>query len=174
MGGQLIRRWKRPLYIMAKPPLANRKQLIRLCAALDIDITYAPERWHSTFMPLGESSPTAIAAVHRILGQFDAEPFWVAFDHIEGNTLKPRKGQRAPGLFQRALAKRLSASGVPLPSYEFGLHLNLKYGDASNRRAAFPLITWLVEEIVLIESTGGRHIDHGQWRLERRQLSLGF
>jgi 2'-5' RNA ligase len=174
MASQLIWRWKRPLYIVAKPPPANRKQLTRLCAAFDIDITYAPERWHSTLLPLGESSPATIAAVHQALGQFDAEPFWVGFDHIEGNTLQPHKGQRAPGAFQRALTKRIAACGVPLPSYEFGLHLNLKYGDASNRRAAFPLITWLVEEIILIESTGGRHIDRGQWKLERRQLSLGF
>ena len=174
MGGQLTWRWKQPLYLVAKPPLASRKQLIRLCAALDIDINYSPERWHSTFLPLGESSPTTIAAVHRAFRQFDAEPFWVAFDHIEGNTLKPRKGQRAPGFFQRDLARRIAASGVALPPYEFGLHLNLKYGDAPDRRAAFPLVTWLVEEIILIESTGGRHIDRGQWHLERRQLSLGL
>lgn len=140
MGGQTIRRWRKPLYLMIKPRLLERAAMIRLCAALGIEISYAPERWHSTLLPLGESLPATIGNVHRALERLDADPFRVAFDHIEGDTLKPRKGQRAPGYFQRMLAARIARSGVPVPDYAFSLHLNLAYGGTSVRRAAVPPI----------------------------------
>lgn len=174
MGGQTIRRWRKPLYLMIKPRLLERAAMIHLCAALGIEINYAPERWHSTLLPLGESLPATIGNVHRALEQLDAEPFRVAFDHIEGDTLKPRKGQRAPGYFQRMLATRIARSGVPVPDYAFSLHLNLAYGGTSVRRAAVPPIEWPVEEILLIESGSGRHVDHGRWPLIDRQGSFGF
>lgn len=43
MGRQMIRRWDKPLYLMFKPPPPDREDLIRLCAALGIEIDYAPE-----------------------------------------------------------------------------------------------------------------------------------
>lgn len=174
MDTPTIRKWRRPLYVMIKPRPSERAALVRLCAALGIEISYAPERWHSTLLPLGESTRSTIDAVHRAMRTFDAEPFPVAFDHIEGDTLKPRKGQRAPGSLQRALATRIARCGIPLPDYAFSLHLNLAYGGTSVRRVAIPPIAWPVDEILLIESGSGRHIDHGRWQLERRQLSLGF
>ena len=97
------RRWHKPLYLMIKPRPLERTAMIRLCAALGIEISYAPERWHSTLLPIGESTASMIEAIHRALKAFDAEPFPIVFDHIEGDTLKPRRGQRAPGHFQRAL-----------------------------------------------------------------------
>lgn len=174
MGRQLIRRWYKPLYLMFKPPPPDRQGLIRLCAALGIEIDYAPERWHGTLLPIGETTRAAIDAVHRALDCFHAGPFPVAFDHIEGDTLKPRKGQRAPGAFQRTLAKRIAASGLELPLYAFGLHLNLRYGDSSTRRARVPLIEWPVTEIHLVESGGGRHVHHGRWPLIDRQGAFDF
>lgn len=174
MGAQAIRQWRRPLYLMIKPRLLERTAMIRLCAVLGIEIGYAPERWHSTLLPVGERSLATIGSVHRALQGFDAAPFRVAFDHIEGDTLKPRKGQRAPGHFQRALAARIAGCGVPLQAYAFSLHLNLAYGGTSIRRAAVPLIEWPVEEILLIESGNGRHVEHGRWRLIDRQGSFGF
>lgn len=174
MGGQTKRQWRRPLYLMIKPRLLERTAMIRLCAALGIEISYAPERWHSTLLPIGESTEPAIDAIHRAMQAFDAEPFPVAFDHIEGDTLKPRKGQRAPGYFQRALVARIARCGVPLPDYAFSLHLNLAYGGSSVRRAAIPPIEWPVDEILLIESGNGRHIDHGRWRLIDRQGAFAF
>lgn len=174
MERQMIRRWDRPLYLMFKPPPLDREGLIRLCAALGIEIDYAPERWHGTLLPVGETTFAAIDAVHRALEPFQADPFPVAFDHIEGDTLKPRKGQRAPGMFQRALARRIRSSGLDLPSYAFRLHLNLKYGGNPTRRARVPLIEWPVAEIHLVESGGGRHIHHGRWPLIDRQGSFDF
>ncbi|WP_423606620.1 2'-5' RNA ligase family protein [Sphingomonas sp. MS122] len=159
---------------MIKPRSLERTAMIRLCAALGIEISYAPERWHSTLLPIGESTRQAIEAVHEALRMFDAEPFPVAFDHIEGDTLKPRKGQRSPGAFQRALAARLARCGIALPAYAFSLHLNLAYGGTSVRRAAIPLIEWRVDEILLIESGSGRHIDHGCWSLSARQGAFAF
>ena len=171
---QAIRQWRRPLYLMFKPRPRERAALVRLCAALGIEIVYAPERWHSTLLPIGESTRQAIAAIHEALRVFDAEPFSVAFDHIEGDTLKPRKGQRAPGCFQRALTARIARCGVPLPDYAFSLHLNLAYGGTSVRRAAVPPIEWPVDEILLIESGSGRHVEHGRWPLTVRQAAFAF
>lgn len=159
---------------MIKPGPPERAALIRLCAALGIEISYAPERWHSTLLPIGESAQPTISKVRCALERFDAEPFRIAFDHVEGDTLKPRKGQRAPGYFQRTLAACIARCGVPLPDYVFSLHLNLAYGGTSVRRAAIPPIEWPVEEILLIESGGGRHVDHGRWPLSARQGSFGF
>lgn len=174
MGGHATRQWRRPLYLMIKPRPCERAALIRLCAALGIEIGYAPERWHSTLLPIGESVPATIGNVRRALERFDAHPFPIAFDHIEGDTLKPRKGQRAPRYLQRALAARIARCGVPLPDYQFSLHLNLAYGGTSVRRAAVPPIEWPVEEVLLIESGGGRHIEHGRWPLIDRQGAFGF
>lgn len=174
MAGQVIQHQRNPLYIMFKPPVPERAGLIRLCATLGIEIGYAPERWHGTLLPIGDTSATTIDAVHRALERFDAEPFRVAFDHIEGDTLKPRKGQRAPGHFQRNLAARIARSGMLLPDYRFSMHLNLAYGGASARRAAVPPIAWPVDEILLIESGNGRHTERGRWPLIDRQGAFDF
>src|SRR4051812_20387060 len=112
-------RWARPLYIMIKPLPAMLADIRRLCAALGIHSKYSLDRLHCTFLVLGESSPGAIEAIRTALRTFDAEPFLVAFDHIHGNTLQPRKGLRASGAFQRQLARHLTGFGFPLPEYKF-------------------------------------------------------
>lgn len=168
------RRWERPLYIFAKPPPAKLPDLARLRAWLGIESRYALDRLHSTFLALGESTPETIDAARAVLEAFNAEPFRVAFDHVEGVTLKPCKGQRAPGDFQRALARRFAISGFRLPAYGFGLHLNLDYGTVSNRRAAIAPLGWPVDQILLIESAYGRHILHARRSLEVRQYALAL
>jgi 2'-5' RNA ligase len=169
-------RWTKPLYIMIKLSPARQTELIRLCALLGIEISYSPDRWHCTLVPLGESSPARIAAVLQALRTFSAEPFSVVFDHVEGSTLKPRNGLRTPGVFQHALTRHLIASGIDLPDYTFGLHLNLDYWKGLDRRVQVPLVNWLVEDVVLVESVNGegRHIEHGVCRLERRQWKFDF
>lgn len=167
-------RWERPLYLFAKPPQAMLPGLARLRAEFGIESRYAIDRLHSTFLPLGESNPETIATARGILRGFHADPFEVAFDHVEGATLKPRKGLRGPGVFQRALARHFAVSGFPLPDYDFGLHLNLDYGSPSDRRASITPLGWTVEEILLIESGHGRHIVHGRRGLVARQYALAL
>jgi 2'-5' RNA ligase len=168
------RRDARPLYIFAKPPRAMLARLARLRAALGIESRYALERLHSTFLILGEAMPDAIHAARAALDGFHAEPFEVAFDHVEGATLKPRKGQRSPGIFQRALARHFALSGFALPDYSFGLHLNLDYPPVSDRSASIPPLGWNVDEILLIESSYGQHILHGRRALAVRQYALAL
>ena len=163
-----------PLYIFAKPPPAILTRLARLRAQFGIESGYALDRVHSTFLMLGESTAEAIAAARAALAGFHAEPFDVAFDHVEGATLKPRKGMLAPGRFQRALARHFAVSGFALPEYSFGLHLNLDYPPASDRRASIPPVAWTVDEILLIESAFGRHILHGRRGLAVRQYALAL
>jgi 2'-5' RNA ligase len=168
------RRWQRPLYLFAKPPAAALPDLARLRAWLGIESRYALDRLHSTFLPLGESTPKTIAAARTILSAFNAEPFEVTFDHVESATLKPRKGLRGPGIFQRALARHFTVSGFAPPDYDFGLHLNLDYGNPSDHRASVAPLSWTVDEILLIESAYGRHIPHGRRSLATRQYVLAL
>ena len=167
-------RRERPLYLFVKPPPAMLPDLARLRAGLGIESRYALDRLHSTFLPLGESNAETIAAARGILSGFHAEPFEMAFDHVEGVTLKPRKGLRGPGIFQRALARHFAVSGFALPEYGFGLHLNLDYGSASDRRAAIAPLRWTADEILLIESAYGQHILHGRRGLTARQYALAL
>jgi hypothetical protein len=167
-------RRQRPLYIFAKPPVAKLSELRRLRASLAIESRYSLDRVHCTFLMLGESEDARIDAARDALAAFHAEPFEVAFDHIDGATLKPRKGLRGPGLFRRALARHFVRSGLALPDYSFGLHLNLDYPPASDRRATIPPLGWIVEEILLVESSYGNHILHGQRRLAARQYALAL
>lgn len=170
---ETARRWQYPLYIFAKPPLAKHLELTRLRARFGIESGYAIDRAHNTFLPLGEATDASIAAARQILETFRAEPFDVVFDHIEGNTLKPRKGQRAPGILQRSLARHFAVSGWVLPEYNFGLHLNLDYGNPSNRRAAIEPFGYTVGELLLVESMRG-HIVHGRRSLAVRQYALAL
>lgn len=165
---------ERPLYIFAKPPAEKLAALRRLRAGFGIESRYALERLHSTLLILGASSDRRIAVAREVLAGVHAEPFEVVFDHIEGATLKPRKGLRAPGMFQRALARHFRHSGFDLPDYNFGLHLNLDYPPVSDRRAAIPPLQWTVDEILLIESGSGRHIVHDRRSLAVRQYALGL
>lgn len=170
---RFARRWQRPLYLFAKPPLAKLPDLARLRAWLGIESLYAVDRLHSTFLLLGEASDASIAEARDILSRFQAEPFEVVFDQVEGAALKPRKNMRGPGAFQRALARHFAASGFSLPAYSFGLHLNLDYGALSDRRAVIEPLTWTVDEILLIESVRG-HILQGQRSLAARQYALAL
>jgi len=165
---------ERPLYLFAKPPAAKLPELRRLRASLGIDSRYALDRLHSTFLMIGKTTAARIDAARDALASFHAEPFEIVFDHIEGATLKPRRGLRGPGTFQRALARHFACSGLALPDYSFGLHLNLDYPPASDRRAAIPPLSWTVEEILLIESGSGRHIPHGGRTLAARQYALAL
>ena len=161
-----------PLYLFAKPPAPILAELKRLRAFFGIQSSYALHRLHSTLLPLGAASRERIATARDILAGFYAEPFEVAFDHVEGATLKPRKGQRAPGNFQRALARHFAVSGCAPPAYQFSLHLNLDYAKASDRRAAIAPLRWLLDEIQLVESVPGDHIEHGRFPLRPRQYRL--
>jgi 2'-5' RNA ligase len=170
---RFVRRWQRPLYLFAKPPLAKLPDLARLRARLGIESRYGVDCLHSTFLPLGEATDASIALARDILARLQAEPFEVVFDHVEGVALKPRRNMRGPGAFQRALAQHFAASGFALPAYSFGLHLNLDYGTPSDRRAAIEPLSWTVDEILLVESVRG-HIPHGQRRLAVRQYALAL
>ena len=169
-------RWVRPLYLMIKPPPAQMEEFVRLCAGLGVVLTYSRDRWHCTLLPLGESNPDLIAAIHQAMRAFNAEPFSVAFDRVEGNMLKPCKGLRRPGQFQSALRYHITVHDVKLPAYKFGLHLNLEYKNASDRRSSIQRISWPVDEILLVESVNGegRHILRGSWRLMHRQGAFDF
>lgn len=161
---------------MAKPPGAILAELTRLRASLGIESRYAPDRLHSTLLPLGQSSRETIDAARRILGGFHADPFPVSFDHVEGNTLKRRKGLRAPADFQRALARHFAVSGFLAPPYGFDLHLNLDYGTRPDRRVSIAPLSWRVAEVLLIESVHGegRHIEHGRFPLLVRQYAFAL
>lgn len=163
-----------PLYIFVKPPAEKLIELRRLRAMFGIESGYALGRVHSTFLPLGEATRTNVDIAHTILDSFRAEPFDIAFDHIRGSALQPRKGQRAPRALHHALVRHLTLSGFTPPPYKFDLHLNLDYGTPSDRRASIPPLVWTADEILLIKSINREHIPHGRFPLFARQYALAL
>jgi 2'-5' RNA ligase len=167
-----------PLYLMIKPPPAQRRTLAHCVSTHGLDPGYAPEKYHSTLLRLGESqawSSAMLSELCGLLGTIDAEPCAVAFDRLDRNLLRARKGLTGLRDFQRRLVRQVDRLGFPIPEYRFWPHLSLAYGAASDAQANIEPIGWLVTDFLLIRSIHGvGHELLGRWPLRRRQLELPF
>jgi len=165
-----------PLYLMIKPPPCQRAALLRCVSTYGLDASYRSEKYHSTLLRLGESqawSPSMLDQLCQLLRTVDAEPCAVAFDRLDGNLLRGRKGLLGLRDFQRRLVRQVDRLGFPIPAYSFSPHLSLAYGAPPDRRAIIEPIGWLVTEFLLIRSIHGvGHEQLGNWPLRRRQLEL--
>ena len=167
-----------PLYLMLKPPPPQRGALRHCVSTYGLDASYAPDRYHCTLLPLGESQAWSSAMLDELcalLRAVDAEPCSVAFDRLDRNLLRGRKGLTGLRALQRELARQVRRLGFPIPDYDFRPHLSLAYGAASETNAAIEPIGWLATEFLLIRSVHGMgHKQLGRWPLWRRQLVLPF
>lgn len=167
-----------PLYLMIKPPLTEREALRSCARRHGLDGSYAPEKYHCTLVRLGESRlwpPAALDLLGARLAALRAEPFAVVFDLLDGRALRPCKGLRRPGEFQRAAARLAAGCGVTLPESRFRLHLSLAYAGDPAPRARIAPIGWRVGEVLLIRSVHGVGYQQlGRWPLVPRQLELDF
>ena len=69
--------------------------------------------------------------------------------------------------FHDLAVSALEAGGFPVPRYRLSPHITLAYRpDGLGTEAIIP-ISWMVEEVLLIESVVGeaRHVVHGRWPL---------
>lgn len=166
-----------PLYLMIKPPPFQRAALVRCANTFGIDSSYSSEKYHSTILKLGESQAWSSELLDRFcqwMDLFEAEPFPVNFEVLDGYLLRERKVGSAAA-FQRELARFAARLGFGLPEHRFWLHLSLAYGMPPNRRVAIEPINWLVEEVLLIRSIHGvGHEEIARWPLRRRQFELPF
>jgi 2'-5' RNA ligase len=165
-----------PLYLMIKPPRAQRRALEHCAGTYGLNTGYAPEKYHMTLLRLGESQAWTLAMLSELCGllnTLDAEPCAVGFDRLDRNLLRGRNGLTGLREFQRKLARQVDRLGFNVPEYRFWPHLSLAYGILSDAKVRIKPIAWLATEFLLVRSIHGvGHEQLGRWPLRRRQLEL--
>jgi len=159
----------RPLYLMIKPPAAVADRL-----AAGPRTRRAADLLHVTLMPLGDRrqfSDFALAHMIDWMTYVRRPAFRIGFDRIlnNGHSVGLRANRLMPGVmdFQAALQAAFARHGVALPPYKFNPHITLNYHSDGQPSAAIEPISWLVEDVRLIESVygEGRHIEHARFSL---------
>ena len=165
------------LYIMIKPPSATLRQVCARRASHGLDDSYPADRLHCTILRLGNEADWSVTRLDRLkylLGAISAEPFPVTFDLIAGNLLRCAKGTPLANGFHRVLRRHAEMSGMPIPKYDFWLHLSLAYRGAAIAAARkIDPVGWMVEEFLLIRSNRGHHL-LDSWPLRQRQYALAL
>ena len=161
---------KRGLYVMSKPPppiLSQMGGLKRMPAQRGL------ERVHATVLALGdlaelpeEHLPTVLEAMDG----FQADAFHIYFDHIaEGKVvaLRSRKVQRGMNTFRKRLVRFLAERDFHEVVVPGKAHVTLRYDRDGKGDEPIQPIDWRVDEVLLIESLGGKstHIERGRWQL---------
>lgn len=164
-------RARNPLYIMAKPPA----DVAATIAALPRnDPRRGSHLLHVTLMSLFDLShapPEWLAAVIDALDTFDGKAFPLRFDRIENRkavTLRSSIPLTEARTFQAALVRHLVEQRAPIMDGTTPEpHLTIKYRGDRERAQKIDPISWLVDEICLIESIVGKttHVEHGRWKL---------
>jgi 2'-5' RNA ligase len=169
----------RPLSLMIKPPARQTRAIAERRRQLDIDERYGYDRFHLTFLPLGDTRDVPEAAIellHQAICAADLEPFPIELARLSGNVMQVGKGAANMCRVQQRLVRQLLALGMDLPDYRLRPHLSLTYGERSNRSARFPPIAWHADRLLLIRSIHGegRHEPVREWRLTPRQGVFDF
>lgn len=166
-------RARNPLYIMAKPPLAQQAQIIALPRN---DPGRGPHLLHVTLVSLFDlhyAPPDWLPRVIAALDSFDGPAFPLSFDRIENRkavTLRTRDPLSDARAFQRQLVHHLIAHNAP---FTLGTtpepHVTINYAGDRLRAQKMAPIGWTVDEIILMESVVGKttHVEHGRWALRR-------
>lgn len=164
--------FRRPVCILAKPfsALADAIHALPQTAA-----NRPADLLHTTLLPLGDRAAMdadTFATIGKVLDSLTLSPFRLVFDRIRdsGSTISLRPSEALPGAiaFQRALVAALEGHGLRIaPRYDFRPHVTLAYRGVRRGEIAIDPISWLVEDVRLIESVVGetRHIEHGRWIL---------
>lgn len=164
-------RARKPLYIMAKPPLEVQAQITALPRN---DPGRGPDLLHVTLISLYDlhyAPPDWLPATIAALGSLSAPAFPLHFDRIENRkavTLRTRDALIEARAFQKALVNHLLASKAPIMDGTTPEpHITINYRGDRLGSQKMPLIGWTVEEIILTESIVGKttHVEHGRWAL---------
>lgn len=161
----------RGLYLMSKPPMLERRAVAampRYSSARD------PALLHLTIMGLFDLAGQPEELLHTFAGLmkgFFAYAFHVRFDRIAESgvvALSSRRQLQGAVEFQRQLTQYLRSRDFTWFGKPPRPHMTIRYGrDGVGDEAILP-IGWRVDEILLIESLGGKatHIERGRWQLE--------
>lgn len=164
---------QRPLYLMAKPgpelarmiwshPRTDRRRPAHL-----LHITVLP------LMNLALFPPGTVDCLRRIMGRFEAAPFRVVFDLVaERHVVALRGSERIRGAqaFQRKLVTFLGSIGFRYFGEPPEPHLTLSYRRDDLGATPIDPISWMVKELLLVESVFGetRHVVHDRWTLRHQ------
>lgn len=160
----------RSLYVMSKPP---PEILSRVAGLPRNSRERGPELLHTTLLALGDLAELpegTLATVLALMDGFHADAFHVYFDHIaEGRAvaLRSSKAQRGVDTFRKRLAHFLRERDFPDFVVPGRAHVTLRYSRDGMGNEPIPPISWRVDEVLLIESLGGKatHIERGRWQL---------
>lgn len=166
-------RWsppKRGLYMMGKLP---PERLSEVAALPRISQRRPPELLHTTlmaFVDLAEWPEEFLPDLLERMEGFQAHAFYVYFDHIaEGKVvaLRSHKPQRGVKSFRKQLADFLVERDFPYFVVPGEPHVTIRYGRDGKGNEPIAPISWRVDEVLLIESLGGKstHIERGRWAL---------
>lgn len=162
---------KRGLYVMSKPPppiLSRMSQLDRMPPQSGL------ERLHATLLALGDLAELPeghLPAVLEAMDGFHADAFHMYFDYIvEGEVvaLRSRKKQRGADAFRKHLVRFLQERDFHAFVVPGKAHVTLRYDRDGKGDEPIQPIDWRVDEVLLIESLGGKstHVERGRWQLD--------
>jgi RNA 2',3'-cyclic 3'-phosphodiesterase len=169
----ILNAWpKRPLYLMAKPPIQIADQIWQHWRT---DKRRPPDLLHVTVLPLVDLALFPAETVNYLCGimaGFEAAPFRLIFDRIEERRAVAMRGSeqmRGAQALQKKLAAFLRANGFPFIGQMPDVHLTINYRRDCQGVASIDPVSWTVEELLLVESLVGEatHIVHGRWPLNR-------
>lgn len=156
---------------MSKPPLEERAavacmprcstarnpELLHCTILALVDLVEWPEEWLAEFVALMDG--------------FRAYAFYLRFDRVVENgvvALSSRTRLRGAAEFQQQLVQFLRTSGFLLVGTPPKPHVTINYRRDGKGNEAIPPIGWCVDELLLIESLGGKstHLPRGRWQLD--------
>lgn len=162
---------KRGLYLMSKLPLHERSTVASMSR---YSTARNPDLLHCTILSLfdlAENAEELLDVFTGLMDDFHAHAFYLRFDRIVENgvvALSSRTRLRGAAELQQQLVKFLRTRGF----WRFGTpprpHVTINYNRDGKGKEAIPPIGWRVEELLLIESLGGKstHLLRGRWQLE--------
>lgn len=161
---------KRALYVMIKLPLHERKAVASMSRYSTVR---NPSLLHCTILPLFDLAeyPQELDVFVDLMGDFRATAFYLRFDCIVEKgvvALSSRTRSRGATEVQQHLVHFLRTRGFS----QFGTpprpHVTINYNGDGKGNETIPPISWRVEELLLIESLGGKstHLVRGRWQLD--------
>ena len=175
-------RCHRPFFALRPTPRIARQ--IAMAAELFGHGVLPPERLHITLFILDDMPDLPAALGEALLGVGKGvalTPFEVTVDRLVGSqrSVALRPSGRNAGLTdlhaQLAMLARVAGIGVR-DGWRFSPHLTLGYRDGPSTSERIAPVSWVADELVLIDSHVGatRHEVVGRWPLRERvnQLSL--
>jgi 2'-5' RNA ligase len=161
---------KRGLYFMSKARAAERAAIAGLPRCASERDAHLLHITLLALVDLAEWPAEFLSDFLEMTKDFQADAFPVQFDRIVENaavTLSSSKPLRGAVEFQKQLVHFLTARDFSYFGKPPKPHLTIRYGRDGKGSEPITPIGWMVEEVLLIESLGGKstHVEHGRWQL---------